>query len=308
MKSISASPTAAERSAESVKFADVPGATVAEVGVTVTPKGTVEGATVTLEVKEPSGWTLMETDTLAPLRIKLIGVEAELLGDEARLKLLMSRKTVTFADSEPETALKVICPAPVDAPAPARMEKGALCPGLRTADVGVTVTPLGTFATVSATLALNPPAATRPIVTEAGWVDPIERPMGAEEVAPALAVRLKEPSETTANVTSAVCVIPPPLAVTVMLKVPAGVVAPVAMDTWTVLPAALGTTVLGLNAAVVPLGRPAVVKFTEAAKLPNAVNVKVKEAVCPGLTLAEPGEAASVKVGAVTVRVNEAVR
>lgn len=166
------------------------------------------------------------------------------------------------------------------------------------------VTPGGTLVTESATPPLKPPAGTTLIITLVGVVAPATKDKGPA----GLADNVNEPTETTARLMLAVCVTPPPLPVMVMGNVPAAVTGVVAITNCTGLPAAAGVTVLGVKVAVAPVGRPVATIETELVKAPTAVSVTVNEAVPPGATLAEPGVAASANVGAITERLNEAVR
>lgn len=123
MKLIWAGPAVAVEPAVRVKLAAPPTGALADVGLTVTPTGTVLGTMATVPLRVPVGTTEIVTVTLAPPRIKESGVERLLAGVEAREKLEMLSGSARFAVSAPETPEKLIWADPAAAVESARMLK-----------------------------------------------------------------------------------------------------------------------------------------------------------------------------------------
>jgi hypothetical protein len=114
---------------------------------------------------------------------------------------------------------------------------------------------------------------------------------------------------TTFSVKVALCWIPPPLPVTVIVYVPTAVLDPTVIVI-VELPAPGAAIVLGLKLSVVWLGAPDADRLIALLKPPLIVVVIVEVPLPPCTTVAEAGESVSVKLGetaAVTIRVTTAL-
>ena len=119
------------------------------------------------------------------------------------------------------------------------------------------------------------------------------------------AASVKSVAAVTVNEMVAVCVLPPPVPLTVTEYVPTGVAAP-ALSVRVELPEPGAAIVVGLKAYVAPDGSPVAVSATAALKPPVPVELIVAVVEPPWAAVAVD-DAASVKSGAVAVIVNKRV-
>ena len=105
----------------------------------------------------------------------------------------------------------------------------------------------------------------------------------------------------TVRVTVVLCVMPPPLPVTVMGYVPVGVLAPTVIVI-VELPDPGAGIGLGLKLTVVPVGTPVALRLMALLKPPLIAVVIVDVPCCPCAMLSELGEAVMVKPAATGVR------
>lgn len=108
-------------------------------------------------------------------------------------------------------------------------------------------------------------------------------------------------TEFTVNVTVVVCVMPPPMPVTVIGYVPIAVVEATAMVIVEV-PDPGAAMDGGVKLTVTPAGCPVADKATAELKPPEIATVTVDVPLLPGATDTEPGDADTVKVGVVGAR------
>lgn len=181
---------------------------------------------------------------------------------------------------DPAASVKVLLPAPGEA-----MVTGAK----------LAVTPLGTPLIDNATAEVKP--LTRVVVNVTG-IDP----PGATAALVALDESVKVPK--IVRLTACVLVTPPPVAVMVKVKAPAGTVEPAASDN-VLLPAPGEGMLVGANVAVTPAGAPPIESATAELNAFTFAVVTVIDADPPGARVALVALDESVKLGGgATVRLS----
>jgi len=167
-------------------------------------------------------------------------------------------------------------------------------------DVGLNaaVVPVGRPDALSATDELKPPEAVVVMV-----LVPLLPRVTCTDVGEA---EMVNDGAVTISETVAVCVIPPPVPVTVIEYVPLGVEEP-AVSVSVEDPAPGAPIGVVLNAAVVPVGSPVALSAIDELKPPETVVVMVLVPLAPGATDIDVGEAEMVNTGVGTVRVTVAV-
>jgi hypothetical protein len=264
---------------------------------TVTPVGWPEAVSATAELNPPETAVVMVLVPFAPCATETEPGEAEMVNAGA----VTVRDTVAVWVIPPPVPVTVIVYRPA-----AAVEAAAIVivevpePG-DAIDVGLneTVTPAGWPDAVSATADLNPfetvvvmvlvPLAPWATVTEAGEAEMVNTGAGI------------------VRDTVAVCVIPPPVPVTVIVYSPAAVVEAAAIVI-VEAPEPGEAIDAGLNETVTPAGWPEAVRATAELNPPETAVVMVLVPFAPGATVAEAGEAEMVKFAEVAVPESAAIR
>jgi hypothetical protein len=211
--------------------------------------------------------------------VKLAGAEAVTVRETLDVCVIPPPMPVTVILYVPVAALDATVMLIVEVPAP------VMDPGLKP-----TVTPLGCPLAVKPIEELKPPDTVLVTVdvpllpctteTELGDADRVKFAGGAADV--------------TVRATVAVCVILPPVPVTVIVYVPVAAVADAVMDIVEVPAPAMD---VGLKVTVTPAGWPLADKPIEELKPPDTAVVTVDVPLLPCATETEVGDADSVKLG-----------
>jgi hypothetical protein len=266
-----------------------PGAATDEgLKLTVTPEGTFDALSATAALKPPAMVVVTVELPLAPLVTDSVVGETE----TAKLGVTVTvRLTIAVCVRPPPVPVIVIGYVPVAAVVPTVRvtvdvpEPGAAMEVL----LKLTVTPDGCPEADKPIAELKAPE-TAVVMVDAPWLP------CATETAVGEADMVNVAGPVTVRLSVAVCVIPPPIPVMVIGYVPVAVLEATVNDTLEE-PEPGAAMDVGVKPTVTPEGWPDADKAIAALKLPEMVAVTADAPLLPWVTVTEPGEAESVKLG-----------